>query len=233
MKTITRLLCIVVILSIPMALLAAKKDDGRSRDSYYDRPTDRGGERLTGSIRAADGRGHSLELDIGGRSQRVRLDDRSQVYSGSRRIDVDDLRKGDSVRIECRRSSGNEFIGLMIYLLARNEARNDARDDYRYDSRYGRQYQDSIQARVTRETGIFNRTLRVAALDGNRYRPTFDVDVLKDADVIKNGRRISVHEIRTGDVVEIEGRWRGSDFIASFVQVSDDWRANRSRDWYY
>ena len=189
--------------------------------------------RLFGALKSTDKHGGKMQIVIGGKTRHIRLTDDTRLYSGSRRIDVDDLRKGDSVRIECRRSSGNEFIGLMIYLLARNDTRNDARDDYRYDSRYGRQYQDSIQARVTRETGIFNRTLRVAALDGNRYRPTFDVDVLKSAEVIKHGRRISVHEIRTGDVVEIEGRWRGSDFIASFVQVSDDWRTNRSRDWYY
>ena len=104
MKTITRLLCIVIMISIPMALLAAERDDYRSRDSYYDRPTDRGDARLFGVVKTTDKNGHTMQIVIGGRTERIRLADGFHVYSGNRSIDIDYVRKGESVRIEGYRS---------------------------------------------------------------------------------------------------------------------------------
>lgn len=220
MKTITRLLCIAVILSIPLALLADERDGYRSGGFYYDRPSDRGDSRLSGSVRLTDKNGRTMQITVGGRNQKIRLGDGYRVFSGSRRMDLDDIRKGDSVSIEGYRSKGNEFIALTIYI----GSRYDSRDDQRYDNRRydDRRYGDSIQARVVRDTTILSRTLRVSNL-GDRYRDTFDVNVLKDADVVKEGRRISVHEIRTGDVIDAQGSWSGSDFTAYYIHVSDNY----------
>ena len=224
MKTITRFLCFVILISIPAALLAAPKYDYGSRDSYYDRPTDRNGVTISGSVRTTDKHGRTIQLTIGSRTEKCRLADGFRVYSGSRTIDIDDLRKGDYVRIEGYREKSNQFIALTIYAGA-----NDSR---RYDDR---RYEASIRARVVRDTSVFNRTLRVTALDGGNYNDTFDLDVAKDARVTRRGRSISVHEIRSGDIVDASGYWQGSDFIARVVEVSEGyspWQGdNRGRDY--
>ena len=52
---------------------------------------------------------------------------------------------------------------------------------------------------------------------------------------MKHGRKISVHEIRTGDVIYAEGAWADSGFAAVKIRVNDDsavWRDyDRARDY--
>lgn len=221
MKTLMKLVCILVLISIPMALLAAKKDDSRSGDSYYSRPNDRANVSFSGSVTTTDKHGHTMQIEIGGRSQRFRLSNDVRVYSGSRTIDLDELRRGDGVRIEGYRSNGNEFIGLTIYAGSNNYS-NDG-----YYSRDGRRNgQDSIHGRVVKTATIFSRNLRVEDLDWHgRGTRILEVDVQKDAQVLGRGRNISVHEIRTGDVINGQGTWTGSRFIADYLTVNEGYSA--------
>lgn len=92
-----------------------------------------------------------------------------------------------------------------------------------------------VEVRVVKDTTFFARTLRVAPLGRKDGTPdVFEVDVPRNADVIKHGRRISVHDVRTGDVIRAEGQWSGKKFVACglIVNEGDSWLIHdRDRDY--
>jgi hypothetical protein len=137
-----------------------------------------------------------------------------------------------------------------------DKARRDDRNDSRYDDPYGYtrgpgwrpgstgsvRYGNSsrnVAGVVTRDTGVFDRDIRVR-LDNGEERT---IDVPKDIRVLRSGRTISVHDIQKGDYVRVQlERYRpDGDLDARRVEVigqayddyydrRDDNRRNDRRD---
>ena len=78
-----------------------------------------------------------------------------------------------------------------------------------------------IQGRVVKDTTFFGRKLRVTPVGSDQCLPDlFEVEVPRRAEVVKHGRKISVHEIRTGDAIRAAGSWRNPGFVAVKIQVN-------------
>lgn len=132
-----------------------------------------------------------------------------------------------------------------LYSYARyDNARRDNRDSRYEDDPYGytrgpawRPGQDNarygsrtreVSGVVTRDTGVFDRKIRVR-LDDGRERT---IDVPKDVRVVRDGRSISVHDVKRGDYVRVKlRRYRSDgDLEPSRVDVLGHYSDRRNRD---
>lgn len=85
---------------------------------------------------------------------------------------------------------------------------------------------DSFHARVLRDTSMTGSKLKVTPVSGNqRLADTLEIEVPRRTRVVRRAHRISVNDIRTGDVIYIEGCWLKPNFVAVRVDV------NRGEAW--
>lgn len=117
------------------------------------------------------------------------------------------------------------------YGYSRGPAWRPGKGDVRYNSRTR-----EVSGFVTRDTGVFDRKIRIR-LDDGRDRT---LDVPKDARVLRNGRAISIHDVKKDDYVRARlERYRDDgDLEPVRVEVlgrydgrgDDDWRDGDWRD---
>ena len=212
MKTLAKILCIAILMTIPAALFADRgTSSGRiehGRSSAYE--VRRGNVSFYATVTKAP-KNDKIELSADGRKQKVRITRDTIVFCAmERRTKLSDLHKGDRVHVDGYQAKNNEIVATSITLYNERTSSDTHREDR------------MIQARVVKDTAFYNRTLRVTSTERNSRMPdVFSVKVPKGADVTRNGSGTSVHEIRTGDSVCLEGRWDGSTFTASRIQVNE------------
>lgn len=171
---------------------------------YGDRPTS---VRTTGIIRKLDRGARKIELAVDDSTEKVFFTRETSIMANSKRVDVEYLRTGDYIRVEGNRTRNGDIIATAIYLQ---------------DSRQGSDHRGrSITARVIDDAGMFSRSLKVAPTTYGEQQNTYEVQVPKDAAITRNGRGVSVHEIRTGDIITAEGRWDDGKFVASRIEANE------------
>lgn len=174
---------------------------------------------IEGTVRSTDKKDKKIELTVDGKTQKVRTTDDTDIISASgRRIDLDELRKGDYVGVQAYRSKNNEIVAEVI------RAGRGSFD--RQTVGWG----ESIEGRVVRKTSIFDRKLRIELTGWNQRRETMEINVPKDVIVVRYGRTISVHDIDTGEMVYVQGRWSRDSFVPTRLEVGG---RTGSRDAYY
>lgn len=175
----------------------------------------RGTFRLSGTIRSIDVRRTKIEMTDNGKTQTIRTNNQTVILSPTgHRIEIGNLKKGDEITVEAFLSTDNEIVAETL------------RQGGGYGWPDGR-YSNTIEGRVTRTPSRLDRKLRVEMRGWSSGRgESIEVDVPKDARVMRRGRSISVHEIQTGETVYMEGTWSRSEFRPVRIEVGDtaSWR---------
>ncbi|GEM_PF-3204304 len=170
-----------------------------------------GNVRLYGTIRQVDVKGRKIELSTDGKTQKIRtLPETDIVGATGRRIDIGGLKKGDAVSIQGYRTRSNEIVAESIRM-----------GGYGWDDRgWSNGRYDSFEGRVVRKTSWLSRKIRVEPTGWNpRLGESIEIDVPKDAQVRRMGRTISVHDIKAGEIVYVEGTWSKSTFVPVRIEV--------------
>lgn len=165
-------------------------------------------ERVTiyGVVKKVDKEGNWLDLKVGRDTQRIKTARDTKVIAlHDSRVDIGYLHKGDEVRIEGFRSGRDGIIASTIFAGAGSD-----------------NFLRNVSVRVTRQTSIFDRRLRVTVMDRLRLLPdVFDIEVPKDIAITQRGRGLSVHDIRTGDILCMEGMLDNGIFTPMRILVNE------------
>lgn len=153
-------------------------------------------------------RSHLIARD----SRNDRRDGDNRRDRGNRR-DRDDRRERDNVR----RGPRDPWD--------RDRGDRDNRRDR--ESQWGREgrTRDGLIGIVNGTTGNLTRTLQVQA-----DRRSYSVEVPRNIVVYRDGRSVSVHEIRENDRIRIQGEWRNDRLRAEMVEASSSDRFDDDRD---
>ncbi|MHB0999463.1 MAG: DUF5666 domain-containing protein [Armatimonadota bacterium] len=183
-------------------------------DNDRDRDDDNWGQpryQINGYIKKIEKNGTRIDLKTGNSSRKIIINSDTKIISDrGRNTRINDLDEGDLIYVVGYKGKGNDTVAIEIRPAGRSGYTNNRRDT-------------QIQARVIRDTTLFSRTLRVADIrNDSRLPDEFDVDVDKDVRITKNGKSISVHDIRRGDYIRLEGYWNGSKYDANRITVNSD-----------
>ena len=161
---------------------------------------------IYGVVKKVDKDGNWLDLKVGRDTQRIKTAHDTKVIAvRDHRVDVGYLHKGDEVRVEGFRSGRDVIIASTIFAGAASDS-----------------FLRNVSVRVTRQTSIFDRRLRVTVLDHLRLLPdVFDINVAKETAITQRGRGLSVHDIRTGDILCMEGVLDNGIFTPMRILVNE------------
>jgi hypothetical protein len=194
--------------------------------------------RVTGPIRRLnrDSATFLMDSDAGDRDISIQAENATFTGRDTRpgiRFGLRDLREGDVVEVYGTwrdRSTIRADRVARTGLISADDDRDYSSDRDPYDSRDDRypnanrnawardsRTSDGLTGTVSGATGNVTRTMKVRALGR-----TYSVEVPRDTRVYRNGRAVSVHELKDGDRVRIRGDWRGDRLRADRVDAVTD-----------
>lgn len=189
--------------------------------SYPDRYGGQYGNQLEGTVQGVDRSYNRIVLDVQGQSGygrgnqvAVQYDQRTRLYFRGRQLAVEGLERGDVIRVDAATSGGR--------LLARSiEVLRDVREQGGYGSGYGGDYGsgygNTSELRGT-VLGVDPRA-QVIGLDGPGYGSGNQVRYDGRTVVEFQGRRYRPEDLDRGDIIRIQARRLGNDWLAERIWV--------------
>ncbi|MCE5197587.1 MAG: DUF5666 domain-containing protein [Armatimonadota bacterium] len=156
------------------------------------------------------------------------VDSKTRIIFRSRSGHISDIRVGDQARLTGTLGArarvyadSIEVMGAQGWGWGHDNDRDRDRDRDRYNdersdrNRHNDNYRETFDGTVVRTTSRFSRMLTIRTRTGE-----VTVDVPKDITILRNGRKISVHDLNVGDDVTVSGRWHSDTLTADRIEAS-------------
>lgn len=179
---------------------------------------------LVGTVQGVD-RGYSrIVLDVQdsggygrGNQVAVQYDQRTTLYYQGREYPVEGLERGDVIRVDAQRS-GNRLLARSIEVVRNiRESGGGA-----YGSGYGNDYGQGNALRGS--VSYVDPRTQVLTLDGGYGSGRTQIRYDNRTVVEYQGRRYRPENLERGDVVSIQARRHGNQWMAEYIRVERDSR---------
>jgi hypothetical protein len=197
---------------------------GQQPDRYPGQYGNQYGDQLVGTVQGVDRSYNRIVLDVQDRSGygrgnqvAVQYDQRTRLYFRGQQLAVEGLERGDVIRVDAATTGGR--------LWARSiEVLRDVREQGGYGSGHGSDYGNGYgnTSELRGSVAHVDPRAQVIGLDGPGYGGGSQVRYDGRTVVEFQGRRYRPEDLERGDIVRVQARRLGNQWLAERIWVERD-----------